>query len=114
MMSQKFRPGMRVRRGCDFRLVLKKGKKLTRRYFTLHVLPDRGGPTRIGVIASRKTGNAVDRNRAKRIIRETFRRNRPSLPKEADLVVVTRRAIVGADSNEIERMFLDALQSSDR
>ena len=53
---------------------------------------------RLGVVASRKVGNAVERARAKRRLREVFRLNRGLLPPgfRADVVLVARRAILDA------------------
>lgn len=53
------------------------------------VRPD-GGPPRLGVVASRKVGPAVARNRAKRLVREAFRLHQEALPRGLDLVVVVR------------------------
>lgn len=54
------------------------------------------GPTqqtspRLGITASRRVGNAVVRNRAKRLVREAFRATRALLPAGLDLVVIVRR-----------------------
>jgi len=53
-------------------------------------------PARIGVITARRTGTAVERNRARRRIREIFRVHRGLLPGGLWMVVVLRRAAVGA------------------
>lgn len=49
-----------------------------------------GGP-RLGITVSRKVGNAVVRNRAKRLIREAFRATRSLWPADVDLVVIVKR-----------------------
>jgi ribonuclease P protein component len=51
------------------------------------------GPARLGVVASRKVGPAVARNRAKRLVREAFRRNPDIFPKDLDVVIVVRPGI---------------------
>jgi len=48
---------------------------------------------RLGITASRKVGNAVQRNRAKRLLREAFRCIRTELPSGIDLVVIVRQGI---------------------
>jgi ribonuclease P protein component len=69
--------------------------KVSCRHFLLLFAPTTGeGPTRLGVVASRKMGGAVQRNRAKRLLREAFRRTVATLPEGLDLVVVVRS---GAD-----------------
>ncbi|HBK78295.1 MAG TPA: ribonuclease P protein component [Nitrospinae bacterium] len=113
-MSQKFQPDMRIRRGPDFKRILSKGAKRQCRHFVLFLLQGVGDQVRMGVIASRKFGNAVERNRAKRIIREIFRRNRCRMPAGAEVVVVVRHPMVGAEQKEIEKAFMDALEPGRR
>lgn len=47
-------------------------------------------PPRLGVVASRKVGPAVVRNRCKRLVREAFRLNQATLPRGLDLVIIVR------------------------
>lgn len=62
---------------------------------------------RLGVVASKRTfRRAVDRARAKRLLREAFRLNRYRLRGQADLVLVARRAILGATRPEVEKELL--------
>jgi ribonuclease P protein component len=52
-----------------------------------------GERRRLGITASRRVGNAVQRNRAKRVVREAFRQLREELPAGLDLVVIVRQAL---------------------
>lgn len=54
---------------------------------------DEGAPLRLGITASRKIGGAVQRNRAKRLIREAFRAVFADLPSGLDIVVIVRRPL---------------------
>ncbi|SDB37344.1 ribonuclease P protein component [Desulfonatronum thiosulfatophilum] len=55
-------------------------------------MPSHDG-TRIGIAAGRKIGNAVQRNRIKRLIRESFRLERSIFPANADIAIVAKRGI---------------------
>jgi ribonuclease P protein component len=56
---------------------------------------------RLGVVASRKVGGAVARSRAKRMLREAYRRNRFRLVGKADVVLVARRELLKAGADEV-------------
>lgn len=76
--------------------------------------PDRGPVRRLGVIASRRVGNAVSRNRAKRLLRELFRLNQDRLPTSCDLLLIARRSIRHAAFHDLEQPFLKALEAYSR
>jgi ribonuclease P protein component len=80
----------RVRRQWEFSRIHQKGVRVQTRHFTvlgLATLADDGA--RLGMAISRKVGNAVTRNRIRRLIKEVFRRLREDLPP-ADLVVIAK------------------------
>jgi len=66
-----------------------------------------GAGLRLGVVASKRTfRRAVDRNRAKRLLREAFRLNRGRISADADLVIIARRQILKAKCADAEREFM--------
>ena len=82
---------------------------------TLLGQPAAGPADRIGIVASKRLGNAVVRNRAKRRLREVFRRQDTGAAgtdetKALDLVVIPRRELVAAPFSTIQADFQAALR----
>lgn len=71
-------------------------------------LPD-GGTPKVGVVTSRKIGGAVERSRARRLLRESFRRHQHEFLQPVELVLVARNSIAGKNYAGVERDFLAAL-----
>jgi len=99
-MDVRFRPAQHIRRREDFQQVYDQGARHGSRLMTVFILPRSGDVTRLGIAATRKLGGAVQRNRAKRLIREIFRRHRH--PPGLDIVVVPRAALLEAPWQVIE------------
>jgi ribonuclease P protein component len=99
-MSFRFGPDVRLRASAEFGVVQKTGRRVPARFLTLLVKPNMRSSDRLGVIASRRLGPSVVRNRAKRRVRELFRQRQPdALPAGAvgfDVVVIPRRELASA------------------
>jgi len=68
----------------------KLGRRVTTRRFIFYFAPARTDAARLGLVVSRKVGGAVKRNRAKRLLRETFRLNRHRLQPPVDIVAIVK------------------------
>ncbi len=75
---------------------------------TAVVLPNDRPHNRLGIVASRRVGGAVRRNRAKRLIREVFRLNKDRV-KAVDIVVIPRVQLLDAPFEAIAADFRDVL-----
>jgi ribonuclease P protein component len=77
---------------------------------TLLAQPNGGDRDRLGIIASRRLGGAVVRNRAKRRLREVFRRHQADQDRALDIVAIPRRDLVTAPFRTIEADFCGAIR----
>ena len=77
-----------------------RGVRIHSRYSTVFLLPNDRGVGRLGIAATKKIGGAVQRNRAKRLIREVFRRNK--IAPGFDIVVIPKREFLDASLSTLE------------
>ena len=111
-MTERLRRTERVRRRPEFERAYNSGTRIHGRFMMLFVTPNGGTVPRFGVAATRKMGSAVERNRAKRLAREIFRRHR--LAAGLDIIVVPRREMLDAPFVSLEADYLATLARRDR
>ena len=87
--------------------MLRKGVRLEGPLFTLVAIDNGLAHGRLGLAASRRVGGAVARNRAKRLLRESFRRHKPA---GTDLVLIPKREILEHTQAEVEREYRERLR----
>lgn len=103
MQDRSFRKQDRLLRRPQFQKVMAEGRKQrVEDLCTLFYLPNGLGHHRLGIIASRKIGNAVARNRAKRKIREVFRHHKQAGQPGMDIVVISGKNLVPLPSSVLE------------
>uniref|UniRef100_A0A7C4ASU4 Ribonuclease P protein component n=1 Tax=Desulfomonile tiedjei TaxID=2358 RepID=A0A7C4ASU4_9BACT len=89
---------------------MQEGARYRTANFHIRVLKNDAGRVRVGIIASKRAGNACVRNRIKRRLREYFRLNRDKMPPETDVVFIVTPGATQLDTRqlrtELDRFFL--------
>ncbi len=111
-VSEKFPKTERILRRGHFRRVYDEGRKYQARYFTAFLLPNPVINPRIGITVTRKVGNAVERNRARRLVREVFRKNKWLVPEGVDIVINVKKSLVSVGYVELEDDFTTFLEKA--
>jgi len=101
---------MRLKRRDDFLRTTREGVGWKGVCFSLQIAASDAGP-RLGIVISRRYGNAVERNRAKRRIREAYRRIAAELPA-VDVIVRPQSACLRLGIDELGRALVDAVHEA--
>jgi ribonuclease P protein component len=104
MTDQSFPARFRIRRGADFQRAYRRRLIASDEVLLLYGCENGLDHPRLGLSVSRKVGGAVQRNRWKRLLRESFRLRRADLPGGLDLVVVPRAGVVPQLPQLLERL----------
>lgn len=81
----------RVRRRSAFRRIQSEGRRVHTQHFVLIQRASEAGRRRLGITVTKKIGNAVARNRVKRVVREAFRLHRELFTPDVDIVFIAKR-----------------------
>lgn len=100
----------RLRKRKDFERAYRSGTKIVTRPLVLFARANARGANRLGVTATKKIGNAVIRNRARRLVREAYRQVRRQLTGGYDLVVVVRPPLLELSPAELAPVLASAFE----
>ncbi|MFQ5492895.1 MAG: ribonuclease P protein component [Candidatus Dojkabacteria bacterium] len=109
----------RIRNTKQYDQIYRKGRKHYTPYFLLYILRgaglvDRAKPLpRFGFVASKKVGKAVERNRAKRVMRGIVREMLPELKRDFEAVVITFPALLKAETADVAGEFRKVAEGAD-
>ena len=111
--SAHFPASRRIKRSDDFTAVFENGKVAADEVLVMHAIRTNDSTSKIGLSVSKKVGNSPQRNRWKRLIRESFRRNVAQLPTHLWLVVRPRRG-AAPDFHAIQRSLVRLARKLER
>lgn len=95
-----------LRQNREFQTVYRSGRSLANRYLVLYVFPTKELSGKVGFAAGKKLGNAVVRNRVKRLLRESYRLHQELVKPGLALLLVGRKAAVQEKCGNMEKAFL--------
>ncbi|WP_148929287.1 ribonuclease P protein component [Paenibacillus methanolicus] len=102
---------LRLRNREDFSRIYRQGKSFANGQFVLYwSRQPKAEPFRLGVSASKKIGNAVVRNRMRRVAKEIVRLQADRIQAHVDFILIVRKPAVGMTSKELERSIMHVLK----
>jgi ribonuclease P protein component len=91
MKEQSYRKPERITNKSRFKVIYDQGVWRSSKHFTTVTCANTQEVRRLGITVTKKTGNAVKRNRIKRLIREFFRLNKSLFPDDHDVIIMAKR-----------------------
>lgn len=106
MKKNAFPKKVRLGQNEEFRAVIAERRRYSDAAIALYGAPNGREYSRLGVSAGKAAGNAVVRNRFKRLVREVFRQNREQIPAGFDYVAIASKTAKGLTLEKVNESFL--------
>lgn len=99
-----------MRKKADFDSLYRKGKSTGDKYVVIFCRENGTNINRTAFLASKKVGNSVARNRARRLMKESYRLSREEIKDGFDLIFIARSTINGKKCGEVRRSVMSGLR----
>ncbi len=100
-----------LRKQNDFNRVYRRGKSQGSKYVVVLYRNNNLGYTRTAFVSSKKVGNSVERNRSRRLMRESYYSIEKYVNKGYDIVFVARNTINGKCQSEVQKSMYGAMKA---
>ncbi len=97
-----------LRKKSDFDAIYRAGRSVPDKYVVLFLRKNDLPYSRTAFLASKKVGNSVQRNRAKRLMRESYRLNEDKFSAGYDIIFIARNTINGRKLRDVEKSMMNA------
>ncbi len=101
-----------VKENREFRYAYKKGKKIVTQYMVFHYYKNRSSRTKLGITVSKTIGKAHDRNRIKRLIRESYLPYRNDIEQGYNIIIAARTKMLEADFYDASKWMKYCMEKS--
>jgi ribonuclease P protein component len=109
-MNESISSKERIKKKREFSSLYRKGNRYRGKYFKFIYLTNELKHSRMAAVAGRKVGKAVTRNKAKRWIRDLFRRNKSLLKSPTDLIIMAKEGMLSAPWKQLEKDYIKAIK----
>jgi ribonuclease P protein component len=100
----------RIKNNLEFEDILNNGKKIKNSFFIIYYKEKKLNNSRFGITLSKKFGNAVERNKYKRIIREIVRKNYFSFKNDCDYIIIIRKEAKNSKYQEMKDNLINLIK----
>lgn len=101
----------RVKKNSEFQAIIQSGKSFANREFVIYYKEKQDQTHfRVGISVGKKLGNAVTRNRLKRLIREAFRELDHNIVRNVDIIIIARRNSVDLSYDRVKKSIIHLLK----
>ncbi|WZL73161.1 ribonuclease P protein component [Clostridiaceae bacterium 35-E11] len=101
---------LRLNDSSDFKKIFAKGSSVANHYLVLFFMRTNQSCNRVGFIASKKVGKSVIRNRARRLMKESFRLYSDKIAKGYDIIFIARVHMKEAEYKDVEKAMVHILK----
>jgi ribonuclease P protein component len=102
----------RLKKSSDFQRVRRLGKAIAHPFVVLLYLPTKDDQVRVGIAAGKSIGNAVQRNRAKRVLRAAIQPHLSRIKTGHDCVLIARAPILNTKSPQVSQILEESLMKA--
>lgn len=101
-----------LKKNRQFQQIYHRGRSYSNRYMVLYVFSGQDGKNKVGFAAGKRLGNAVTRNRVKRLLREAYRLQQKKIKKGTHVLLVGRKAMIGVKYEVVENAFQEIFRKA--
>jgi ribonuclease P protein component len=102
----------RINKSREYQDLYKKGLKVPGKYLIVYISTNSLSRNRFGIVASKKVGNAVKRNKSRRRLRAIAKESREKLKPGHNIIIIARQSIVKADYKRVEKDFYTVMKKA--
>ncbi|WP_128895603.1 ribonuclease P protein component [Longirhabdus pacifica] len=103
----------RLAKNEQFKRIYRNGQSMANHQFVVYSKPSKGTEHfRVGVVVSKKIGNAVVRNRMRRVMKEILRHHKHDIISNVDIIVLARKATLNMNYKQLESSMKHVLRKA--